>query len=113
MTADVHSMLSTVEEVAWVHVLDAASTFPDVLNISASQWLPLLPHHERSILAVAMQNEHHAYVNYQHAAGMHGQDSAQAIDAADNLKAREQTKTSTVQALVATVTSLLSVNLND
>ena len=43
-----------------MHVLDRVSDFPDVLGHNTFEWLQLLPEHERSLLAVVSQNEHHA-----------------------------------------------------
>jgi hypothetical protein len=106
-------MLSTIGQEAWVHVLDRASDFPEVLGHHTSEWLHLLPEHERSLLAVVSQNEHHARITWDTQAQKHGAVSQQAIDAAHHLQHLEQTTAAVIDQVVAMVQSLLAGCVSD
>ena len=101
-------MLEAVEREAWVHVVDCADRFPDILNVSSTAWLEMLPHHERSLLAVVVQNEHAAQARYDSQVGIYGIESRQAQQAAEKFSQVEKTTEAVLVAVTNTVTSMLA-----
>ena len=80
------TMLETVEEHAWVYVVDMADTLPQAHNIPASQWLQVIGAQERQRLAVTKQVERLCAIAWEQAADRYGPESQSAVQASVKLQ---------------------------
>jgi endonuclease III-like uncharacterized protein len=101
-------MLETIEQHAWVYVLDEAETLPRILDIHAMQWLQALPKAERAMLAVVTQNTRHKTAQLMHAESTFGPESKEVKRAAEQLNKAEIEKKEVLEIITKTMKRLIA-----